>query len=136
MRRIESILSSSQKLSDDTFNHWLFTLYRDYHTDPLCLSILTNIERYKSELTAYRGIHAAPVTTNLIEGMNSHIEARLHSLRSFQSVEHARLWFNGFILKRRMTKFTDCRGKFRYLRGKTGVEMTKKDRVDIPSYFN
>jgi hypothetical protein len=133
MEKIESILKD--KLSEENFNHWLFLLYRDYRHDPVCLSVLTNIERYKKELTAYRHIHQAPVTTNLIEGMNSHIEARLHSIRSFQTVEHARLWFNGFMLKRRFTKFTDCRGKFRHLNGKTGVEMTKKQEVVIPTYF-
>lgn len=133
MIRIESILKD--KLSEENFNHWLFLLYRDYQHDPVCLAVLTNIERYKKELTAYRHIPQAPVTTNLIEGMNSHIEARLHSLRSFQTVEYARLWFNGFMLKRRFTKFTDCRGKFRHLNGKTGVEMTKKQGVVIPIYF-
>jgi len=135
MRRIESILNSSQKLSDQTFNHWLFTLYRDYHQDPLCLSILTNTEKYKQELLAYRGIPQAPLTTNLIEGMNGHLEVRLQALRSFQTIQHARLWMNGYILKRRFTKFTDCRGRFKYLKGKAGVEMTKKEWVNLPLYF-
>lgn len=135
MRRIELILSSSQKLSDETLNHWLWTLYRDYCQDPLCLSILTNTEKYKRELLAYRGIPQAPVTTNIIEGLNGHLEGRLQKLRSFQTVEHARLWMNGYVLKRRLTKFTDCRGKFRFLRGKTGVSMTQKQGVIIPSYF-
>jgi hypothetical protein len=135
MREIERILDSSQKLSDEVFNRWLFILYEDYHFDPVCLSVLTNIEKYKSELVAYRNIHQAPLTTNLIEGLNSHLEARLQALRSFQTVEYARLWLNGYILKRRFTRFTDCRGRFRYLIGKTGVEMTKKERVDIPLYF-
>jgi len=67
--------------------------------------------------------------------MNSHIESRLHSLRSFQTVAHAKLWFNGYILKRRFTKYTDCRGKFKYMNGKTGVQMTKKERVTVPLYF-
>ena len=135
MERIESVLSSSQKLSEDTFNHWMFTLYRDYHQDSLCLDILTNIERYKPELFAYRGIPQAPLTTNLMEGINSHLEARLQKIRSFQDIEHARLWMNGYILKRRYTKFTDCRGKFRFLQGKTGVEQTKKERVILPLLF-
>jgi len=80
-------------------------------------------------------IFGAPLTTNIIEGLNSHLEARLFSLRSFQSVSHARLWMNGYILKKRFTKFTDCRGKFRYLNGKTGVEMTKKKGIDLPTFF-
>ena|SRR3989338_1922925 len=135
MRRIESVLDSKNKLSDETFNHWMFCLFRDYKHDAVTLNILINIEKYKSELLAYRNIPQAPLTTNLIEGMNGHLEARLQALRSFQTVEYARLWFNGYILKRRHTKFTDCRFKFRALRGKTGFEMTKKSGIDTPIYF-
>ena len=133
MKRIEEVFS--KKRTDIDRNKRLFALYRDFKHDPVCVSILTNIKRYESELLAYRGIPQAPLTSNIIEGMNSHIEARLHSLRSFQTVAHARLWFNGYILKRRFTKYTDCRGKFKYMNGKTGVQMTKKERVDVPLYF-
>ena len=133
MRRVEDVLS--EKLNDDILNKKLFALFRDYRTDPVCIQTLTNIERYKEELLAYRGIPHAPLTTNMIEGLNSHLEARLFSLRSFQSLTHAKLWFNGYILKRRFTKFTDCKGKFRSLNGKTGVQMTKKPNVDLPTFF-
>ncbi len=135
MKRIESILDSSEKISDYNFNYWMGCVYRDYYHDPLCLSILTTIERYKKELLAYRHIPQAPLTSNMIEGFNSHLERRLQALCSFQTVIHARLWWNGYILKRRLTPFTDTRGKFRYLRGKTGVSQTKKQGVVIPSYF-
>lgn len=135
MTKVESILSSSQKLSDETFNHWLFCLYRDYQHDPVCLQVLTNIEKYKAELLAYRRIPQAPLTSNLIEGFNGHLEGRLQKLRSFQTVKYARLWFNGYILKRRYTKFTDCSLKFGYLNGRTGVSMTKKEQIDLPLLF-
>lgn len=135
MRRVESVLDSSIKLSDQNFNNWMWKLYRDFSNDSLCKQILINIEKYKPELLAYRDIPKAPLTNNIIEGFNGHLEGRLQKLRSFQTVEHARLWFNGYILKRRFTKFTDCSGKFRYLRGKTGVQMTKKERVTLPLYF-
>jgi hypothetical protein len=71
----------------------------------------------------------------MIEGLNSHLEARLFSLRSFQSLQHAKLWMNGYVLKRRFTKFTDCRGKFKFLNGKTGLQMTKKLNLDLPTLF-
>jgi len=135
MRRIESILDSSNKLSEENFNSWLWKLYRDFNNDTLCKQILINIEKYKTELLAYRHIPQAPLTNNIIEGLNGHLEGRLQKLRSFQTIEHARLWFNGYVLKRRFTKFTDCSGKFRYLQGKTGVQMTKKERVTLPLYF-
>lgn len=133
MKRIEDVLS--EKINDSALNKKLFSLYRDYRTDPVCIQILANIERYKSELLAYRGIPQAPLTSNIIEGFNSHLESRLFSLRSFQSINHAKLWMNGYILKRRFTKFRDCKGKFKHLNGKRGVDMTKKQGVDLPTYF-
>lgn len=133
MRRIEDVLR--EKLTDDAMNKKLFALYRDYKHDPICTQVLTNIEKYKSELLGYRGVPGSPITTNIIEGLNSHLEARLFSLRSFQSIAHAQLWFNGYVLKRRFTKFTDCRGKFRSLNGKRGVDMSKKLDIDLPTFF-
>lgn len=84
MRRIESIFK--EKISDQTLNNWLWCLWRDYHHDPVCLSVLTTIEKYKDELTSYRGIVHAPVTTNLMECFNSHLESRLFSLKYFNSL--------------------------------------------------
>lgn len=133
MDRVEKVLSV--KLADSTLNQKLYALYQDYQTDPVAVSVLTNIQKYLPELTGYRGIPHAPVTSNIIEGINSHLEKRLQALCSFQSITHARLWFNGYVLKRRLTKFTDCRGKFRALNGKCGAELTKKPGVDIPSLF-
>ena len=133
VKRIESVLKA--KLSQETFNRWLWCIYRDYRHDPVCLSVLINIEKYRPELNAYRNIRQAPITTNLIEGMNAHLESRLTALRSFHTVSYTRLWLNGYILKRRFTKYTDCRGKFRLLNGKAGVEMTKKPEIDLPSLF-
>lgn len=133
MKRIEVVLTS--KLNDEQMDKQLFSLYRDYQHDVVTISVLTNIQRYRQELTGYRGIPGSPTTTNIIEGLNSHLESRLQGIRSFQTVNHAKLWINGYVLKRRFTRFTDCRGKFRSLNGKTGVEMTKKPEVDLPSYF-
>lgn len=135
MNRIESILDSSHKLTDETFNHWLWCLLRDYGQDPVCLTVLTSIEKYKQELLAYRGIPQAPLTNNLMESFNSHLEARLFSLKYFNSVAHARLWMNGYILKRRFTKFTSCSNKFKPLNGKTGLELTKKHGIVLPTFF-
>lgn len=133
VKRIESVLK--EKIADQVLDRWLWAFYRDYKHDPVCLSILTNIEKYRKELTAYRNIPKSPITTNLIEGMNAHLESRLFTLRSFQSIPYARLWMNGYILKRRLTKYTDCRGKFRSINGKRGVDLTKKPGIDIPSFF-
>ena len=133
MRRIEAVLT--EKLNDEAMNRLLQSLYRDFHEDPDTLSVLTNIERYRTELTGYRGVPGSPVTTNIIEGFNSHLEARLQAIRSFQSVSYAKLWMNGYVLKRRYALYTDCRGKFRSLNGKSGVQQTKKPEIDLPPLF-
>lgn len=133
MKRIEEVFT--EKLNDEAMNRALFAVYRDFQTDPIALSVLANIERYRGELTGYRGIPGSPVTTNIIEGLNSHLEARLQAIRSFQSVPYAKLWLNGYVLKRRLTAYTDCRGKFRSLNGKSGVQLTKKPGIDLPPLF-
>lgn len=133
MRGVEEVFE--RKLSDEEMNIKLQLLFQDWQHDPVTQSILINIEKYRSELTAYRGIPKSPVTTNIIEGLNSHLEARLQALRSFQDIAYAKLWLNGYVLKRRFSKFTDCRGKFRNLNGKTGVFMTKNPKLDIPALF-
>lgn len=133
MRTIEDVLT--EKLNDQDMNNRLGALYGAWNHDPVAVSVLANIERYRGELTGYRGVPGAPVTTNFIEGMNAHLEARLQALRSFQSVAYAKLWMNGYVLKRRYTRYTDCRRKFRFLNGKRGVELTKKPEVDLPPLF-
>jgi len=133
MRRVEKVFKV--KRTDEDMNRQFYAFYRDYQSDPVALSILTRIGKYTPELTAYRGINSAPTTTNLMEGLNGHLEARLVALRSFQSSRYAKLWLNGYVLKRRYTKFTDCRGKFRHLNGKRGLDQTKKPGIDIPNLF-
>lgn len=133
MTRVEEVFS--RKRTDIDLNKKLFALYRDYQNDPVCLSTITNIQRTMPELLTYRNIKGSPLTTNLIEGLNSHLEARLTSLRAFQSIPHAKLWMNAYILKRRFTKWTDCTGKFKKLNGKRSVDLTKKIDTVLPTYF-
>lgn len=133
VKRLTTIIGV--KLSDEVMRQRLLSLVRDYQHDPVAMTELINIQRYWHELTAYRHIGKSPLTTNMIEGLNSHLEARLFSLRSFQSVQHAKLWLNGYVLRRRFTKFTDCKKKFKRLNGKSGVELTKKPGIELPILF-
>jgi len=135
MKRIETIINSSHKLSLENYNSWLQALWRDYHHDQVCLEVMATIQRYKPELRAYEGIKQAPLITNMIEGLNGHLQARLTSIQSFESVNYARLWLNGYVLKRRYSKWTGCTGKFKKLNGTRGVDQTKKYDVVLPTYF-
>ncbi len=133
MRRVEQVFKV--KRSDEDMDRRLRTLFDDYREDPIAVSILTRIAKYRPELTGYRKVSASPITTNLMEGLNGHLEARLVALRSFQSPRYAKLWLNGYVLKRRYTKYTDCKGKFKHLNGKRGLDLTKKPGIDIPNLF-
>lgn len=64
-----------------------------------------------------------PRTTNLIEGWNSTtLEIRFSSIRGFEKEKYARNYINALILKYRFHLFTDCRGKFKTLNGKSPLE--------------
>lgn len=67
-----------------------------------------------------------PRTTNLIEGWNSTtMELRISSIRGFKKEQNARHYINAIILKYRFHKFTDCKGKFKNLNGKSPLEIAK-----------
>ena len=72
-----------------------------------------------------------PSTTNLIEGFNSQFELRLNSIKGFEMSETADNYINAWLLKRRFTKYTDCRGKFKKFNGKTPLECAGADISDI-----
>lgn len=130
---IDNILSSRQPI--ETFNRRFGNLYNKYGEDLVARQVLTNIEKNKEELLAYKWIRRSPYTNNLIECFNSHLEARLTPLKGFNSFEDARLWLNGYILKRRFTAFTSCSRKFRHLNGKKSIELTKKKEIVLPTLF-
>ncbi len=125
----------SKKRSEADFNRRLWGIYKDWKHDLVTQKILADIEKRKAEFLAFRGYLKCPVTTNMIEGFNSHLEERLKHLNSFQSFIHAKLWLNAYVLKRRTTKLSDCRGKFKKLNGKRPLELTQKLNADLPTFF-
>lgn len=86
--------------------------------------LLTDFKENKKYLLNYlKHPHLnIPRTTNLIEGINSQLELRLSSIKGFETDETADNYMNVWILKRRFTKFTDCKGKFKKLNGKAPLE--------------
>lgn len=94
-----------------------------YGSDPKCQGVLLDIERRKDVLLAYTLENHIPRTTNLIECFNSHLEGRLKSLKGFESINHAKLWFNAYFIRRRLKPFTDCTGQFRTLNGKCSLQI-------------
>ena len=95
--------------------------------------LMADFKEHKEYLLNYlKYPHAnIPNTTNLIEGYNSQLELRLNSIKGFETVETARNYLNVWIIKRRFSKFTDCKKHFRGLNGKTPLECGGADISDI-----
>ena len=91
---------------------------------------------FGEELFNYQYLPATPLTSNLIETFNGHLEDRLASIKGFESYHHAQLWLNAYVLKRRFTKFTDCGHKFRRLNGLRPIDQTKSLNIDIGTVSN
>lgn len=130
---IDNILSA--RLPTETFNRRFSNLYNKYGFDSIAQQVLLNVQKNKESLLAYKWIRRSPYTNNLIECFNSHLESRLTPLKGFNSFEDARLWLNGYILKRRFTPFTSCGRKFKHLNGKKSIELTKKREIILPNLF-
>lgn len=99
---------------------------------PLRQTIVLQIHKRRAELFAYKTISNCPGNTNLIELFNSHFNARIKSLKGFKTTDHAILWLNGLLIRRRTKPFTDCGPKFRHLNGKSSLQMSIKKQAHWP----
>lgn len=95
-------------------------------------TIVMEIHRRRKILFVYKNIPNCPNNTNLIELFNSHFNARLKSIKGFKTKEHAELWLNGLLIRRRTKPFTDCGPKFKHLNGKCSLQMSIKKQAQWP----
>jgi len=112
-----------------------------HYDDPLKIATMQHIFENSEKLTAYvkaKGIFHVdcPRTTNLIESMNKQLNGRLKTIQGFESFQTAERWLSAWILRKRLTPFTDCRGKFKSLNGSPSIENTRKGGVKIPDFFH
>lgn len=133
MEEVERLFE--KKRSRDEFVRLAGKIYTRFSWDPLYQGVMADLQRRLSELLAYNQMSGVPVTTNLIESYNSHLEGRLKTIKGFESFAHADAWLNAYFIRRRLKKFTDCRGKFRGLNGKCSLELTLKPycKIDVVS---
>lgn len=110
-------------------------IYNKYKEDRKCLYWIQNIVDRQIELTNYHQFENAPNTNNLIEGQNSQFKLRIRKLKGFETFKNARNFINGLILKRRLSKFTDCEKPFKHLNGKTPIEQVLKGSLKPPKIF-
>jgi transposase-like protein len=125
MKEIEILFE--KRRSKEEFQLLAGKLVYRYGQDIRCMNVLLDIQRRLPFLTGYMAQKRIPRTTNLIESYNSHLEGRLKSIKGFESFATADLWLNAYFLKRRLTKFTDCEGRFRFLNGTCSLEQTMKN---------
>ena len=119
--------------SQKQFNNVLHHLIKAHaKKDILRQYIIMNIYNKQKELFQYKSIHNCPSTTNLIELYNSHMQARLKSIKGFKSFNNAERWLNAYLVRRRTKFFTDCKGKFKKLNGKCSLEMSIKKQAQWP----
>ena len=99
---------------------------------PKLQDIIWEIKRRREVLFNYLKIPDCPNNTNLIELFNSHLNARLESMKGFQSFESARRWLNAWMIRRRTKTFTDCKEKFKHLNKHSSLEFTIKKQALWP----
>lgn len=122
----------TRKITKQDFQMRALKLMKKYKDDMVKTTYLIKIEKAFEELTAATLVPQSPTTTNIIESYNSHLQARLKSIKSFQSFHSAKNWLNAYIIRRRFRKFTDCCPKFRYLNGKTSISQTCRKNGVLP----
>ena len=111
-----------------------------HYDDPLKIATLNYIFDYSDLLTGYVKAETlyhsgCPRTTNLIESYNKQLNGRLKTIQGFQSFRTAERWLSAWILARRLTPFTDCRGRFRRLNGNCSLENTRMTKFRLPKFF-
>jgi transposase-like protein len=133
MRAVETLFQDKRSPQDLFIRAKGIT--RNFGGNELYLSIMADIFKRRDILFGYQKEGGIPTTTNLIECFNSHLQGRLKTIKGFENFHHANIWLNGYFLKRRTRKFTDCTGKFRGLNGKCSLQKTIKPGIDLPSFF-
>ncbi len=108
------------------FNYW-------GRKDTQLQLIMIEIMARRDELFAYNfKMNQCPNTNNIIEAFNSHIQARLKSIKGFESFHSAERWLNAWMIRRRTKPFTDCDRPFKHLNGKTSLETVLKIDKSFP----
>lgn len=124
-----------RKFTKIDFQQRALRLVKKYTGCPIEISCLLKIEKNFDELTAATLIPGAPKDSNLIELYNSHLQARLKSIKGFKYFRSAEKWLNGYILRRRFRPFRDCSRKFRYLNGKSSISQSCRKNAVLPHLF-
>jgi len=111
-----------------------------HQDDPVKIATMNHIFTHSEGLAAYVNARnwykvPCPKTTNIIESLNSQLQIRLHGIQGFESFHTAERWLSAWILRKRLTPFTDCRKPFKKLNGTYSLEHTRRGKVKLPNFF-
>lgn len=102
--------------------------------DKTIMFILLDIQARYRKLFAYDyHISHCPKTNNIIEAFNSHLEARLKSIKGFESFHSAERFLNAWMVRRRTKVFTDCDHPFKHLNKKCSLQIVLKKDSSFPT---
>ena len=132
---LKKILFNPKKVTKKKIKKRLWDLYGSCRKNSAEVAVLVNIENNIDELTNHLKIGGCPKTNNLIESYNKQLNGRLKTINGFQSFQSAERWLSAWILRRRVTPFTDCRKKFKKLNGFHSLSKTKKGNIQLPDFF-
>lgn len=76
------------------YSKYAVKLTREHKENLAYMNILLELSRKHELLIRHLVDKRAPSTNNLIESFNSHLEARVRSLKGFESFESAEVWLN------------------------------------------
>jgi len=135
-----NFMSDIEYIFYDRLTHWeisqyVLTIYSKYKNDNKTLFWMDNIMFRRFDLTNYHQFKNAPRTTNLIESLNSHLNGRLKTIKSFQSFHNAKYFLNAYVLNRRLSKYTDCGPNFKHCNGKKPIQFTLKKNMKLPTFI-
>lgn len=99
------------------------------------IAVLKDIYKRRGKSFNYTKVQHCPKNTNLIELYNSHLNARVRSMKGFKSFANAERWCNAYIIRRRTKNLTDCSGKFKGLNGKPSLQNTLKKQAEWPEIY-
>lgn len=121
------------KKEDKIIRGLTHVFYKRTYGSRMLQNIVTGIKHRQTELFNYLQIKNCPNNTNLIELYNSHLQARLKSIKGFQSFDSANRWLNGYLIRRRTKSLTDCKTKFKKLNGFASLQFTISDSKFWPT---
>lgn len=126
---IKQIEHLFRKESVYEYSKYAVKLLKEHSRNPVYRKILSDMDLKHEYLIRYLVDKKVPSTTNLIELFNSHLEARLKSMKGFESFYSAELWLNAYIMNRRLTTFKCCSKKFKHLNGKCSLYFTAEENA-------